>query len=78
MHRDRVGWGKGGGKTGCVRMDRGGEGCIIPHCRGTWAEVEGPLFKKAADVGGNGYFICMGVHARTGRVEEGEKAESLL
>ena len=56
----------------------GGEEGIVPHCRGTWAEVEEPRFRKAADVGGNVCFICTGVHAHAGRVEGGEKAESLL
>lgn len=64
MHRDRVGWGKGEGKSGCVRMDRGGEGCIVPYCRGTWTEVEEPLFRKAADVGGNILFARVYMHAQ--------------
>lgn len=59
-----MGWGKGGGKAGGVRGVEGAEGGVVPHHRGTWAEVEEPLFSKAADVGGNACFIRTAVRAQ--------------
>lgn len=70
---EAVGWGKGGGKTGCVHTDRGGEG-VLYHTAG-----EPGTGGKAADVGGNGVFYLHGrVCVHTGTVEGREKAESLF
>lgn len=62
-----MGWGKGGGKAGRVGGGRGGEGGVVPPHRGTWAEVEEPLFSEAADVGGNACFIRTAVRTQPQR-----------
>lgn len=69
-------WGKGGGETGCVHRDREERG-VLYHIAGEPGQRWKHLSRKAADLGGNGCFICTGVRLRTGRVEGGEKAESL-